>query len=173
MNFKQAPERTDDTEAVGLPWDKTIDVPLEDDEAQELSDLATARMIEIDDELAAAEDVFDDAKAEHKSAVRTHAEHEKEVKEQLRNAKAREAGVPITVTRVRYWEIGGGVELIVGTKGKWKGIRLNTLRKPVSTIELYDISQDIAEQRNLAQEYPDIVADMARIMEEEHEDQKK
>ena len=46
------------------------------------------------------------------------------------------------------------------------------MRKPDGPIELYDMSQDISEQTNLASEHPDIVADMARIMKEEHEDQK-
>ena len=39
--------------------------------------------------------------------------------------------------------------------------------------ELYDMSSDISEQKNLASEHPDIVADIARIMKEEHVDRKK
>jgi arylsulfatase A-like enzyme len=72
-----------------------------------------------------------------------------------------------------FWEFyeGGGKKAVL--KGKWKGIRLNTLQKPDGPIELYDMSQDISEQMNLASEHPDIVADMARIMKQEHEDQKK
>ena len=72
-----------------------------------------------------------------------------------------------------FWEFyeGGGKQAVL--KGKWKGIRLNTRRKPDGPIELYDITKDISEQKNLASEHPDIVADMARIMREEHEDQKK
>lgn len=69
-----------------------------------------------------------------------------------------------------FWEFyeGGGKQAVL--KGQWKGIRLNTLRKPDGPIELYDISRDISEQRNLASEHPDIIASMARIMKEEHED---
>jgi arylsulfatase A-like enzyme len=72
-----------------------------------------------------------------------------------------------------FWEFyeGGGKKAVL--KGKWKGIRLNTVRKPDSPIELYDISTDISEQKNVASEHPDIIADMTRIMQEEHEDQKK
>jgi len=55
-------------------------------------------------------------------------------------------------------------------KGKWKGIRLNTFRKPDGPIELYDITADIAERKNVAPEHPEIVADMARIMKAEHVD---
>ena len=40
-------------------------------------------------------------------------------------------------------------------------------------IELYDITQDLAEQKNVAADHPDIIADMARIMKAEHRDRKK
>ena len=72
-----------------------------------------------------------------------------------------------------FWEFyeGGGKKAVL--KGKWKGIRLNTFKKPDGPIELYDITRDISEQKNLAAEYPDIVADMARIMKEEHVDREK
>ena len=36
-----------------------------------------------------------------------------------------------------------------------------------------DITKDFSERKNLGSEYPDIVADVARIMKEEHEDRKK
>jgi len=72
-----------------------------------------------------------------------------------------------------FWEFyeGGGKRAVL--KGKWKGVRLNTFRKPDGPIELYDITQDISEQKNLASDHPDIVADMARIMKEEHRDLRK
>ncbi|MEE8450328.1 MAG: arylsulfatase, partial [Thermoguttaceae bacterium] len=72
-----------------------------------------------------------------------------------------------------FWEFyeGGGKKAVL--KGKFKGIRLNTFKNPDGPIELYDITTDIAEQQNLASEHPDIVADMARIMKEEHEDLEK
>ena len=55
-------------------------------------------------------------------------------------------------------------------KGKWKGIRLNSSKDPDGPIELYDITADLSEQQNVAAEHPDVVADMARIMGEEHEE---
>jgi len=72
-----------------------------------------------------------------------------------------------------FWEFyeGGGKKAVL--KGKWKGVRLNTFRNPDGPIELYDVSRDISEQKNVASEHPDIVADVARIMKEEHEDRKK
>ena len=72
-----------------------------------------------------------------------------------------------------FWEFyeGGGKKAVL--KGKWKGVRLNTFKEPDGPIELYDISADISEQKNVASEHPDIVADMARIMKEEHVDREK
>jgi len=72
-----------------------------------------------------------------------------------------------------FWEFyeGGGKKAVL--KGKWKGIRLNTFKNPDGPIELYNITADISEQKNVASEYPDIVADMARIMKEEHVDRKR
>jgi arylsulfatase A-like enzyme len=72
-----------------------------------------------------------------------------------------------------YWEFyeGGGKKAVL--KGNWKGIRLNTYKKPDGPIELYDISKDLPEQKNVAAEHPGIVADMARIMQAEHKDRKK
>jgi len=72
-----------------------------------------------------------------------------------------------------YWEFyeGGGKKAVL--KGKWKGIRLNTYKKPDGPIELYDITADLSEQKNVASEHPEIVADMARIMKAEHTDRKK
>jgi len=67
-----------------------------------------------------------------------------------------------------FWEFyeGGGKKAVL--KGKWKGIRLNTIKNPDGPIELYDITADLSEQKNIASEHADIVADMARIMKEEH-----
>ncbi len=72
-----------------------------------------------------------------------------------------------------FWEFyeGGGKKAVL--KGNWKGVRLDTFKKPDGPIELYDISMDLSEQKNVAEQHPDIVADMARIMEEEHEDLKR
>ncbi len=41
--------------------------------------------------------------------------------------------------------------------GKWKALRL----KPGRKIELYDLDSDIAESKDLADEHPEIVAEMA------------
>jgi len=71
-----------------------------------------------------------------------------------------------------YWEFyeGGGKQAVL--KGKFKGIRLNTQKKPDGPLELYDITQDLSERTNVADQHPDIVAEMARIMKAEHGERK-
>ena len=72
-----------------------------------------------------------------------------------------------------YWEFyeGGGKQAVL--KGKWKGVRLNTRRNPNGPLELYDITKDIGERKNLAADHPETVAELARIMKAEHVDLKQ
>jgi arylsulfatase A-like enzyme len=63
-----------------------------------------------------------------------------------------------------YWEFyEGGVSQAVLLKGRYKGIRLKSRDAP---IQLYDLSTDIAEQHNLAFQYPDLVQRITGIMTE-------
>jgi len=55
-----------------------------------------------------------------------------------------------------YWELSGQQAVRMG---KWKALRL----KPGRKIELYDLDKDIAESKDLADEYPEVVAEMAEI----------
>ena len=55
-----------------------------------------------------------------------------------------------------YWELRGQQAIRMG---KWKALRL----KPGRKIELYDLDSDIAESKDLADEHPEIVAEMAKI----------
>jgi arylsulfatase len=66
-----------------------------------------------------------------------------------------------------YWEYPatGGQQAI--RMENWKGIRRNMFNGNLS-IELYDLSSDIAETRNVATENPDIVREIERIMHEQH-----
>jgi arylsulfatase A-like enzyme len=43
--------------------------------------------------------------------------------------------------------------------GKWKAVRL----RPGEKIELYDLDNDISESKDLADKYPEIVAEMAEL----------
>jgi len=55
-----------------------------------------------------------------------------------------------------YWELRGQQAIRMG---KWKAVRTRPGRK----IELYDLDSDIAESKDLADEQPEIVAEMAEI----------
>lgn len=67
-----------------------------------------------------------------------------------------------------YWEFleRGGRQAVL--MNKWKGIRLNMAKNPDAPIELYRLTDDIGEENNLAQEYPQIVKKMDRLMKEAH-----
>ena len=52
--------------------------------------------------------------------------------------------------------------------GKWKGIR-NRIFEGNMDIELYDLSVDLAEQNNIADQHPDIIEKIQKIMVAEHQ----
>ncbi|MCH2138496.1 MAG: sulfatase-like hydrolase/transferase [Phycisphaerales bacterium] len=52
--------------------------------------------------------------------------------------------------------------------GPWKAVR-NRLKRGDLTIELYNVEVDPAESNNVADDHPDVVAQCARIMQDEHE----
>jgi arylsulfatase A-like enzyme len=65
-----------------------------------------------------------------------------------------------------YWEYQQGKQQAV-RMGKWKGIRIGGTKEP---IELYDLSTDIGETKNLAEAHPDIVQRIREIMHEARAD---
>lgn len=68
-----------------------------------------------------------------------------------------------------YWEYperGGSVAIRMG---KWKGF-ISDIRKGNRTMELYDLEQDPGEQKNLAEEYPEIVNTLAAKMKSAHDE---
>jgi arylsulfatase A-like enzyme len=67
-----------------------------------------------------------------------------------------------------YWEFPsyGGQQAV--RLDKWKGIRKNILSEGNLEIELYNLEEDLQEQNNVADRYPDIVEKIERIMELEH-----
>jgi len=65
-----------------------------------------------------------------------------------------------------YWEFtkrGGRKAIRVG---QWKGVVNNLIEDPNALMELYDLSSDPGETKNLAQEYPEVVAELSTLMEQ-------
>ena len=71
-----------------------------------------------------------------------------------------------------YWEFPsyGGQQAV--RMGKWKGIRKNIIKENNTSIELYDLSNDIREENNIASDHPDIVEQIKAIMDQEHDQAK-
>lgn len=67
-----------------------------------------------------------------------------------------------------FWEYPeyGGQQAV--RMGKWKGIRQNIIKESSLDIELYDLEADPMEQKNIANDYPQVVDQIASIMQEEH-----
>ncbi len=67
-----------------------------------------------------------------------------------------------------YWEFfeQGGKQAV--RRGDWKAVRLNTLRNPDAPLELYNLHDDLKELNNVADDHPDIVEAMQKIMTEAH-----
>ncbi|MDT7829336.1 arylsulfatase [Pricia sp. S334] len=64
-----------------------------------------------------------------------------------------------------YWEFHerGGRQAV--RKGKWKAVRYNVFKNPNGALELYDLDEDRGETNNVAEEHPDVVAEMEDIIE--------
>lgn len=69
-----------------------------------------------------------------------------------------------------YWEFHerGGRQAV--RKGRWKGVRLNVRKNLNGPLQLYDLQSDISETTDVADQHPDIVAELARIMKAAHTD---
>lgn len=67
-----------------------------------------------------------------------------------------------------YWEFfeQGGKQAV--QQEQWKAIRLSMTDDPDAPIELYNLENDISEQNNLAEQYPDVVRVMDSIMDQAH-----
>jgi len=64
-----------------------------------------------------------------------------------------------------YWEYHMGKQQAV-RMGKWKGVRFGGTKEP---IELYDLSQDIGEKDNVADDHPEIIERMDILMRKARE----
>ncbi len=67
-----------------------------------------------------------------------------------------------------YWEFSERGKSQAARKGKWKAVRNNLKKNPSAPVELYDLSKDLGETHNIADENSPIVQEMARILKEAH-----
>ena len=56
-------------------------------------------------------------------------------------------------------------------RGDWKAVRLHALEPERSVVELYKLAEDLGEERDLAAEHPEIVAELTALMNQAHVDQ--
>jgi len=63
-----------------------------------------------------------------------------------------------------YWEFHEQGKRQAVRMGEWKGVWLNVAKNPNGPIELYNLKTDIAEQHNVADQHPQIVAKIERCM---------
>lgn len=63
-----------------------------------------------------------------------------------------------------YWEFHEQGKKQAVRLGDWKGVRLNVARNPDGSIELYHLRRDQGEATDVAADHPDVVAEIARIM---------
>jgi len=66
-----------------------------------------------------------------------------------------------------YWEFHRQGKQAV-RKNNWKAIKLGVDKNPNAPLELYNLKEDISEQNNVADKYPEVVDEMDKIMKEAH-----
>ena len=67
-----------------------------------------------------------------------------------------------------YWEFHERGGRIAVRKGKWKAVKYNHSKNPDSHVELYDLSKDRAETKDVSDDYPEIVQELVKSMREAH-----
>ncbi|WP_372807092.1 arylsulfatase [Pontiella sp.] len=63
-----------------------------------------------------------------------------------------------------YWEFHERGGRIAVRMGKWKGVRYNVLKQPNAPMQLFDVSVDPGEQKNVAAQHPETVEQIQAIM---------
>ena len=63
-----------------------------------------------------------------------------------------------------YWEFHEQGKKQAVRMGDWKGVRLNVAKEPNGPIELYNLRDDLSEERNVAEQNPEIVKQITAIM---------
>ncbi|MGJ8643816.1 MAG: arylsulfatase [Luteolibacter sp.] len=67
-----------------------------------------------------------------------------------------------------YWEFHERGGRIAVRKGKWKAVKYNHFKDSGSHVELYDLSNDRSETKDVSGDYPEIVQELVKLMKEAH-----
>jgi arylsulfatase len=69
-----------------------------------------------------------------------------------------------------YWEFPAKIYKgqVAVRMGDWKGIRTNLIKDKNAPIKLYNLKDDIGEKKDVASEHPEVVAEIEKIMNQEH-----
>lgn len=67
-----------------------------------------------------------------------------------------------------YWEFPALQGRLAMRQGNWKAVRYDVNKNPDSTLELYDLTQDAGETRNVAAQHPDVVAELEALIRQSH-----
>ncbi len=62
-----------------------------------------------------------------------------------------------------YWEFHEKGGRIAARKGDWKAVKYNMFKNPDGPLELYNLEEDIGEENNVADKYPETVKEMEEI----------
>ncbi len=63
-----------------------------------------------------------------------------------------------------FWDFAGYSGQIAVRMGRWKGIKRGLVKNPDAPLELYDLDSDIGEKNNVVEKYPEIAAQIEKIM---------
>ncbi len=67
-----------------------------------------------------------------------------------------------------YWEFHEGAGSQAIRQGKWKAVKLDVKADANHPLELYDLSNDLGEENNLAEQYPEKVKELEGLMQAAH-----
>lgn len=69
-----------------------------------------------------------------------------------------------------YWEFHEQGKKQAVRIGQWKGVKTGIAENPDAPLELYDLSVDMGEEHNIADQHPEIVEEIEQIMQQAHEE---
>ena len=68
-----------------------------------------------------------------------------------------------------YWEFPSyGGQQALRLSDRWKGYRETLRKNPDAPIQLYDLQNDPGESKDVASDHPEVIAEISRIMKEQH-----